>query len=451
MKKGETIQIDIIEQDYPKKGIGYYDGIKVVVPNALLGQKIEAKILKMRKNKFEGKIVKVVEKAPYEIESECTHFSKCGGCRFQNVPYEIQLQEKRQYLEEILSTATNHSVVLENMLPSPDIYEYRNKMEFSFGDEYKEGPLALGLHERGRFYEIVTTTSCLLVDQDFRELLNTTLNFFQVAETPFYHKKTHQGLLRHLVVRKGMYTGDILVNLVTTSQESFQKEKWVDLIVSLKLKGKIKGVLHTVNNSMGDVVQADHLNVLYGQPDIQEKLLGMTFYISPFSFFQTNTKGAEILYSVVQQLAGEKKERIIFDLYSGTGTIGQLMAPVAKQVIGIEIVEEAVIKANENAQMNGLDNCKFIAGDVLQEVESIGIQPDIIILDPPRSGIHPKAIQKILSYKPDMFVYVSCNPKSLLKDLPIMIEEGYRLERAIGVDLFPMTPHVETVCLLTRK
>ena len=323
-------------------------------------------------------------------------------------------------------------------------------MEFSFGDKEKGGELALGLHRKGRFYEIVTVDSCQIVDNDFTKVLDMILKHFKEKEIPFYNKKSHEGYLRHLVVRRAAKTGEVLVNLVTTSYMDVDLIELLEKIKNLDLEGKLVGFLHTINDSLSDAVKSDETKILYGQDFITEEILGLKFNISAFSFFQTNSLGAEKLYSIVRDFAGDTKDKVIFDLYCGTGTISQIMAPVAKTVIGIEIVEEAVEAAKENARMNGLDNCEFIAGDVLKEVEQLKVKPDLIILDPPRDGIHPKAIHKIIDFKPEKFIYVSCKPTSLVRDLPIFEERGYKVEKVKCMDMFPHTPHVETVVLLSR-
>ncbi|MDO9592088.1 MAG: 23S rRNA (uracil(1939)-C(5))-methyltransferase RlmD, partial [Erysipelotrichaceae bacterium] len=316
--------------------------------------------------------------------------------------------------------------------------------------EYFQGPLSLGLHERGKFYEIVTVDTCKLVDSDFTRILKSVLTCFQENGTAFYHKGRHEGFLRHLVVRKGKKTGEILINLVTSSQGELDSGQFASTLLNLSLKGTIIGILHTTNDSKSDMVRSDETKVLYGTEHITEKLMDLNFDISPFSFFQTNTLGAEKLYNVTKQYIGNTKDKLIFDLYTGTGTIAQILSPVARKVIGVEIVEEAVVKAKENALLNGIANCEFIVGDVLKAVDKLEEKPDIIILDPPRSGIHPKAINKIIGFKPDTFIYISCNPKALLVDLPSFLEAGYEVKKAVAVDMFPMTGHVECVVLMAR-
>ncbi|MFA9423273.1 MAG: 23S rRNA (uracil(1939)-C(5))-methyltransferase RlmD, partial [Sedimentibacter sp.] len=257
--------------------------------------------------------------------------------------------------------------------------------------------------------------------------------------------------LRYLLVRKAEKTGEILINLITTSQSSLNEKEFVDSIVNLKLEGKVKCIAHSIFDGVADVARADEMRILYGEDKITEELLGLHFNISSFSFFQTNSLGAEKLYSIVRDFIGTTEDKVIFDLYSGTGTIAQILASSARKVIGIELVEEAVAKANENAKLNNLENCTFITGDVLKKIDELEDKPDIIVIDPPREGIHPKAIQKIIDYQPETFIYISCKPTSLANDLPCFLSNGYKVVKVQTVDMFPMTPHVETVVLMEKK
>jgi 23S rRNA (uracil-5-)-methyltransferase RumA len=324
-------------------------------------------------------------------------------------------------------------------------------MEFSFGDEIKDGPLSLGLHKRNSTYDIVTVVHCRLVDADYRKILTCVYHYFLAAGIPFYHKMTHQGFLRHLLVRKAVYTKEILVDLVTTTQLDYDLKPLAQELKNLKLDGTIVGFLHTRNDSVSDTIRNDKTETVSGQDHFYERLLGLTFKITPFSFFQTNSLGAEVLYRTARDYIGTTKDKVIFDLYSGTGTIAQILAPVAKKVIGVEIVEEAVESAKTNARLNNLDNCDFIAGDVLKVIDALTDKPDLIVLDPPRDGIHPKALEKIISFGVDKLVYISCKPTSLVRDLAVFQERGYRVERCVCVDMFPGTGHVETVVLLSHK
>lgn len=451
MKKGDIIDVKISDFEFPNKGIGVYEDKKVIIKNVMPEQTVSVKIAKKRRNKIDTRLQEVIERAPYETEPVCDHFGICGGCLIQTMPYEMQLEYKENYVKGLLDQVIEEDFEFQRIVPSPKPLEYRNKMEFSFGDEYKDGPLSLGMHMRGKFYEIVTVDTCKIIDDDFTKILRAVLDYFQGNNASFHHRKSHEGYLRHLVIRKAEKSGEILVNLVTSSQGDLNHDEFNKIILDLELKGRIKGIINTINDSLADVVQCDEMRVLYGDTHITEELLNLKFDISPFSFFQTNSLGAEKLYSVVRDYIGETKDKTIFDLYSGTGTIAQIIAPVAKKVIGIEIIEEAVEKAIENAKFNNLENCEFIAGDVLKKVDELEDDPDIIVLDPPRSGIHPKAIKKIIAFDPDTFIYVSCNPKALLTDIPEFIEAGYKVEKAVSVDMFPQTGHVETILLLKKK
>jgi 23S rRNA (uracil-5-)-methyltransferase RumA len=451
MKKGDIINIKITDYEFPNRGKGIYEDNKVVVKNVMPEQTVAVRVKRKRKNKIETRLMEVIERAPYETEPVCEHFGICGGCLIQTMPYEMQLDYKENYVKGLLDQVIEDDFEFQQIIPSLKPWEYRNKMEFSFGDEYRDGPLALGMHMRGKVHEIVTVDTCKLVDSDFTEILKVVFDYFRGNNATFHHMKRHEGYLRHLVVRKAEKSGEILVNLVTSSQGQLNHEEFKKLILDLQLKGKIKSIINTINDSLADIVQSDEMRVLYGDAHITEELLDLKFDISPFSFFQTNSSGAETLYSVVRDYIGETKDKTIFDLYSGTGTIAQILAPVAKKVVGIEIIEEAVEKAKENAKFNKLSNCEFIAGDVLKKVDELEDNPDIIVLDPPRSGIHPKAIKKIIAFNPDTFIYVSCNPKSLLIDIPEFIEAGYKVDKSVVVDMFPQTGHVETVVRLCRQ
>ncbi len=463
MKKGQVLTGIVERVDFPGKGVVRTEEGSCVVKNVLPGQKITFVVSKKRGGRAEGRLLELLEASPLEVESPCPHFGQCGGCMYLSLPYETALKIKEEQVKRLLEVPLSRQTEpwsFEGIKASPAISGYRNKMEFSFGDEYKDGPLALGMHKRGSFYDIVTVKDCQIVDEDYRKILQSTRSFFEGVS--FFHRLRHEGYLRHLLVRKAARTGEILIALVTTSKadegipdEKTFLEKWKEELLNLDLTGKITGILHIVNDSVADVVQSDRTEILYGQDFFFEELLGLKFKISTFSFFQTNSLGAEVLYETAREYVGSleeggKADKVVFDLYSGTGTIAQLMAPVAKKVIGVEIVEEAVEAARVNAELNGLHNCEFIAGDVLKVLDEIEEKPDMIILDPPRDGVHPKALKKIIAYGIPKLVYISCKPTSLARDLEVFLESGYHVERAVAVDQFPWTGNVETVCLLSK-
>ena len=380
---------------------------------------------------------------------------------YQTMSYEEQLKMKdrqiRELLEEVLiregqvDKEGNADFVWEGIHGSPEEFCYRNKMEFSFGDEYKDGPLSLGLHKKGSTYDILNTDDCKLVHKDMTDILTCVRDYFRERGISYYKKLQHVGYLRHLLVRRGVTTGEILVHLVTTSQEQYDLEPLKEQLLSLQLEGKIVGIMHIINDSLSDVVKSDETRILYGKDWFYETLLGLKFRISTFSFFQPNSLAAEVLYSVVRSYVEDARGMEVFDLYSGTGTIAQLLAPVAREVIGVEIVEEAVEAARKNAELNGLSNCRFIAGDVLKVLDDLTEKPDMIILDPPREGVHPKALPKILSYGVKRIVYVSCKATSLAEDMETFLHTGYRLEKACCVDQFCQTVWTEAVAVFVRE
>ena len=471
MKKGQIRTGVVRNVKFPNRAMvvlepleGAADGEEICeVKGALSGQKISVVITKVRKGKGEGRLKEILEKSPVETvgveNGGCPHFNICGGCSYISMPYEESLKIKENQVRELLEPVLSkqQSVCqIEPIRQSPVYYGYRNKMEFTFGDEVKDGPLALGMHKKGSFYDIVTVDGCRLVDDDYSAILRETLYYFEEKKTPFYHRYTHEGYLRHLLVRRASRTGEILAALVTTTQQEVDLESWKERLLSLPLNGKFAGILHITNDSMSDAVKCDSSEILYGRDYFYEELLGLKFRISTFSFFQTNTCGAEVLYETAREYVGSlgkeagKPDSIVYDLYSGTGTIAQLMAPVAKKVIGVEIVEEAVVAARENAKQNGLENCEFIAGDVLKVLDEIEEKPDFIILDPPRDGVHPKALSRIIGYGVEKLVYISCKPTSLARDLEIFIANGYEVQRCVPVDQFPWTTGIETVVLLSK-
>ena len=450
MKKGQIYEGVVEYVAFPNKGVLKVEDEKVVVKHTIAGQKVSFSISKKRKGKCEGRLLEVLEKSPVEIESPCPHYGICGGCEFQTLPYEEQLKMKEAQVRALLEPVCPE-IPFEGIVPSPVHSEYRNKMEFSFGDAYKGGPLSLGMHKRGSFYDIVEVDQCKIVDEDFRAVLTTTLEHFREAGVPFFQKMRHEGYLRHLLVRKAVKTQQILVDLVTSTQMEVDLQPWVDKLLALPLKGSFAGILHTKNDSLADVVQDQGTDILYGQDFFYDELLGLRFKISPFSFFQTNSLGAEVLYSKAREYIGDTKDQVVFDLYSGTGTIAQILAPVAKKVVGVEIIEEAVEAAKVNAGLNGLTNCEFLAGDVLKVLDTIEEKPDFIVLDPPRDGIHPKALDKIIDYGVDRMIYISCKPTSLARDLVVLQERGYQVDRCCCVDMFPNTGNVETVAILSKK
>lgn len=516
MKKGQIIEGVVERTDFPNKGIVNCGEEICTVKNALPGQKVRATVNKARNGRYEGRLLEVLKPSCLETDSPCPHFGSCGGCSYLSFPYEETLKIKEGQVKRLLMPvleAQETECRFEESKKSPVIFGYRNKMEFTFGDEVKDGPLSLGMHKRGSFYDIVSVTGCLIVGEDYRKILGCVREYFtelrkQGIEVTFYHRLRHTGYLRHLLVRRAAKTGETLVALVTTTQtpgrrtetgrsgectepdtltvqKDIQGKSAVseeggleqeilaglkERLLALSLDGRIAGILHIRNDAVADVVRSDETRILYGQDFFYEELLGLRFQVSVFSFFQTNSLGAEVLYSTAREYiseylsvpdgtadeSGEKtagetaQGKTVYDLYSGTGTIAQLMAPVAGKVIGVEIVEEAVEAARRNARLNGLHNCEFIAGDVLKVLDGIEEKPDVIILDPPRDGVHPKALAKIIGYGVEHILYISCKASSLARDLEAFLAGGYEAERCVVIDQFPWTTGIETVVLLSQ-
>lgn len=391
----------------------------------------------------------------------CDGFGVCGGCVYQDIPYADECIRKETSVLELIRPYADG--VFEGIKPAPHVIGYRNKMEFAFGDEGKGGRLALGIRKRRSFYEVVTPLQCTLIPDDFKAVLNTVLEYFRGTGETFFHRKLHTGALRHLTLRRGEFTGELLINLVTTSTLTTPLAPLTEQLTALPLDGSVAGILHTVNDGVADTVKNENVRILAGRDYFYEKLNGLTFKVSAFSFLQTNSAGAELLYETVSEYAGlpnhpynahSTREGLVYDLYCGTGTIAQILSKNAKQVAGVEINVEAVEAATENTAINGINNCTFIAGDAATETQKLADtygRPDVVIVDPPRDGLHPKALPVILALRAPVLVYVSCKPSSLARDMATLAANGYQTERAVCVDMFPRTVHVETVVRMALK
>lgn len=451
MKKKDIIEFEVDKMEFGGTSVSLYGNRDIHMKGGITGQKVRAAVKRTRSGKADVKMLELLEKSPIETATTCKHFGECGGCSILSVPYEKQLEIKEKQVMDLFLNQDLFGFKFEGIKGSPLERLYRNKMEYTFGDEMKDGPLTLGLHKKGRHIDIMTVDGCLLVDNDFIQILTKTVQYFNEKELPYYRTVNHKGYLRNLVVRKGVNTNEMMVNIVTSSQIDFDMTEYKTLLLELPLEAELVSILHTVNDGLADAVQCDELRVLHGRDYIQEEVLGLKFKISPFSFFQTNTKGAEDLYTMAREFIGNHANKVVFDLYSGTGTIGQVMAGAAKKVYGIEIIEEAVVAANENAKLNGLTNCEFVAGDVAKTVKNFKVKPDLIIVDPPRPGVHKDAIRDISGFGAKEIIYISCNPKTLVLDLVEFKNYGYEIEKVKCMDMFPNTPHVETVVKLKKK
>ncbi|MCL2500330.1 MAG: 23S rRNA (uracil(1939)-C(5))-methyltransferase RlmD [Defluviitaleaceae bacterium] len=381
----------------------------------------------------------------------CAFTGRCGGCTHPDTPYPRELAEKETTLRETLG---DYGHLLEGIRPSPEITGYRNKMELAFGDDGGT-TLTLGIRKKRSLYEVATTQDCILMPDDFKKIAAFALDFFRESGETFFHRKKHTGTLRHLVLRRGHFTGEILVMLSAASGLNADLQAFTQGLRGLYIKGSIVGILLATNDGVADAVKNENQRILWGRNFYREKLCGLMFYVSAFSFFQTNSTGAEILYGIVRDLAGGGK--LAYDLYCGTGTIAQIISPQFDKVIGIEFIPEAIAAAQTNVKLNGISNCEFLTRDISRitgqknglHLDGDG-KIDAIVVDPPRDGLAPKALTHIAELAPTRLVYIACKPASLARDLPQLAALGFTAERIIGFDLFPRTPHVEVVALLRR-
>ena len=460
----------VIDSLYPNKGIVEAQEGLFEVKGAIPGQTVSFLVKRRRRSRGEGRLVEILEMSPDEIESKCPHFRICGGCLYQSLDYEKEVSLKRDQIERLFKNVEKNNPGrfsggwYEGIIKSPLDRHYRGKMEYSFGNMEIGGPLTLGMHTPGHFNDVVTVDGCEIADSDFNIILKKCLEFFKERAVSFRRKATGEGVLRHLVLRKGHRTGEILACLVTTSEAReiglYEGQPMMDEflkdLVSLPLSGEIRGILHEINDSPADTVPGTNYKVLYGRDYFYEAMNGLRFKVGMFSFLQTNPLCAELLYdkavSYAQELFEGDASGIILDLYSGTGTISQIIASRLRdrKVLGVELDGEAVNCARENAIANGISNAEFIAGDVFKTLESLEERAGLIILDPPRDGASAKALNKILSFEVPGFVYVSCKPTSLARDMGQIFEAGYQLSKLCAVDMFPGTANVETVALFRR-
>lgn len=380
----------------------------------------------------------------------CSAAEFCGGCFYQGVNYDEQVAQKNKGILRLFDKHDIDPSVYKGLVPALSVKGYRNKMEYTFGDFEKGEELCLGLHRKGHFMSIITTDECQLVPEDFNKILSAVLEFARERCYSFYHRKTHEGLLRNLVLRHGVRTNELLVNIVTSSEAGFDEEAFVELLEGLSLDNDIIGILRTFNDSFADAVIPERVEILRGRDYYNEVISGLKFKVNAFSFFQTNIEAIERLYREALMLIPYIEKKTVFDLYCGTGTISQLMAGKAEEVYGIEILEDSVNAAIDNAELNGIKNCKFICGDVKAKLEEMEVKPDVIVVDPPRVGMADKVVDMLTSYGTEEILYISCNPKTLCINLERFALYGYVPKVIKAYDNFSMTKHVECVVLMSK-
>jgi 23S rRNA (uracil1939-C5)-methyltransferase len=446
----QELELRIDSLAFGGNGVARLDGFVLFVRRGLPGDLVRARVTKVKRNHAEAVTVDVLEPGPVRVDAPCAHYPACGGCRFQDLAYEAQIAEKERQVRDALQRIGGISEPpLEPILPAESIFHYRNKLEYSFTQE-DDGP-TLGLHRAGRWDEVLPIERCWLTTDLGNAIRNAVRDWAREERLRAHDQKTHEGFLRHLVVREGRNTGQALVVLVTAPGELPDEEHFVDV---LRRFPEVRSIHWAINDRPAEVTRDLPTRLLYGEDAIEEELCALRFRVSPNAFLQTNTAMAEQLYRLVGEFADLQGGETVYDLYCGTGTIGLTLAGKALTVWGVEASEEAVSCAIDNAALNAIGNAAFFAGDVGRSLEDLHARsgdPDVVVVDPPRAGLSGRAVRQLGKLAPERIVYVSCNPTTLAGNVKELTGEwGYRLERVRPVDMFPHTPHVEAVALLTR-
>jgi 23S rRNA (uracil1939-C5)-methyltransferase len=454
VRKGEEFEVRIDSLAYGGSGVGRLDGFVVFVRGGLPGDLVRARATKVKKGFAEAMRTTLIEPGPDRVTAPCRHYGICGGCRFQDLAYERQLDAKHaQVRDSLVRLGGFVDPPLESIVPARSVYGYRNRLEYSFaaGDDATAAGLVLGFHRAGRWDEVIDVEECLLTTHPGNAIREAVKEWARAEGLEPYDQETQTGYLRHLVVREGRNTGQVLVMLVTAPGERFDADF---LIETLTRFPEIRSIHWAVNDRPAEVTNLP-TRLLWGEPWIEEELLGLRFRVRPNAFLQTNTEMAETLYTLARDAAALTGAETVYDLYCGTGTIGLALAASAGSVWGVEISEESVACAIENAEANGIANARFFAGNVGQSLEELAEHagpPDVVVVDPPRAGLAGKALRRTGALEARRIVYVSCNPTTLASDLAVLRDEhGYRLVRCTPVDMFPHTPHIESVSLLERR
>ncbi len=466
LKKGEIIELEISDIAFGGSGIGRYDGKVVFVNSVMRGDKVKASLKRIKKDFMEADLVEIVSKSPERIEPRCPYFERCGGCSFQFMPYEKQLELKKQHvIDSFERIGKLKNPPVKEVIGCENQYFYRNKMEFSFGYD-GEMNFALGMHVPGRKFDILDLEECYLQSELSVKIVNLMRDFAVKKKWKPFKFSVGEGFLRQLFVREGKNSGEVLVNLVTSNDlpENFEKDKMELVHELLELNQneggsepdkRITSIYWSEIISKRGVRRQTREHLLFGKRTLNEKLNlkngdSLEFDILPQAFFQVNTAQAEILYNRVLELVKRGEHNVVFDLFCGTGTIGLFIAKHVEQVWGVELNEDAVVVARENARKNNIFNIDFFTGDVGKVLERMKDRPSLIVVDPPRAGLTPKMIDQLNGFGAGEIIYVSCNPATLARDCQLLGEYGYKVQEITPVDMFPHTYHIENVCLLSR-
>ena len=450
VKKNKEYLVEIIDQGFEGEGIAKIEGFTIFIEGAIKGEKCRILIVKVTSSHAFGKLVEILEKSKYRVEPDCATYKRCGGCNLRHIDYEETLNIKQNTVQNLVNKTLNNKIKVEMTVGMGNPYNYRNKAQYPVGFD-KSGEPVMGVYAK-RTHEIIPMRNCMIQNPVSEKIANVVLGFFIKNNIPIYNEKNGEGLLRHIVIKVGIKTHEIMCILVLNKKE-LKKEK--ELIkVLIREFPEIKTIMKNYNMKNTNVILGNENEVIYGDGYIYDELGDYTFKISPLSFYQINPIQTEALYNIAIEMADLKKTDTLFDLYCGIGTIGIFASPYVNRVYGIEIVKQAIEDAKENANINNIRNIEFFAGDVEKVFENVlkehNVKPDVIFVDPPRKGLDKHTIENILNIKPEKIVYISCNPASLVRDLKLL-EESYEIKKIQPVDMFPFTSNVECCALLTLK
>ena len=450
VKKNKEYLVEIIDQGFEGEGIAKIEGFTIFIEGAIKGEKCRILIVKVTSSHAFGKLVEILEKSKYRVEPDCATYKRCGGCNLRHIDYEETLNIKQNTVQNLVNKTLNNKIKVEMTVGMGNPYNYRNKAQYPVGFD-KSGEPVMGVYAK-RTHEIIPMRNCMIQNPVSEKIANVVLGFFIKNNIPIYNEKNGEGLLRHIVIKVGIKTHEIMCILVLNKKE-LKKEK--ELIkVLIREFPEIKTIVKNYNMKNTNVILGNENEVIYGDGYIYDELGDYTFKISPLSFYQINPIQTEALYNIAIEMADLKKTDTLFDLYCGIGTIGIFASPYVNRVYGIEIVKQAIEDAKENANINNIRNIEFFAGDVEKVFENVlkehNVKPDVIFVDPPRKGLDKHTIENILNIKPEKIVYISCNPASLVRDLKLL-EESYEIKKIQPVDMFPFTSHVECVVAMFLK
>jgi 23S rRNA (uracil1939-C5)-methyltransferase len=460
IKKGQLLELEISGIAFGGRGIAKINGLTVFVEKAVPVDHVIARIVKKKKQYAEAIVDTLIKPSPFRVIPKCMYSGFCGGCKWQFLHYDKQLEYKQQHVvESIERIGQIHGVPVHPTIPSPEIFEYRNKMEFSCSDrrwllpdEMEKSDInesfALGLHVPGTFYKVIDTRVCFLQPELGNRILDDVRKFIRTSDVPIYGLRSHIGFWRFLMLRHSAANNQWMVNIITSKEDQKTVQSLADQLVNTY--PQIVSVVNNINSRKAGIAMGEYETLLSGQPCIRDKIGEFEFEISANSFFQTNTRGAQRLYETIKEYAYLSGKETVVDLYCGTGAIAIFLSGAAETVIGIEIAESSVNDAMNNCRINGISNCRFIIGDIKEKLAELTVAPDVMIIDPPRAGMHKDVVHKILELAPARIVYVSCNPTTMARDFGIL-KESYRVLEVQPVDMFPHTYHIESVARLERK